>query len=211
MDDLAPLRAQMEEKQNAKRELVAKLREHNSKIMKIREEIKKVEPPKREKGTRTPNMIKKQIESLEFRISTSAFVPAQEKALLKQIRELQKELVVATKEHKVDAKLDEQYALLKAELSARGEVRSQANRLSAELEEIYQKIIRGGAEHAKKQEEMAEQKRQERIRARIKEARERRKKEEHEEMKPYMKEYEPYVSLEEIAEIKKKEPEKEEE
>ncbi len=216
MSDLPSARVVMEEKQKLKHELIDQLRARNEQIAKIREAIQAIEPPQRDNGKDSPARISKSIDALDFQISTSAFTPAQEKELLRRMQILKTQLAEATKHDKTNVKLDEQYTLLRAELEARTSLRKQISAIGDELEALYQTIIREGAEHAKKRKEIGEKRDEAHVRhqefeSRRKERadRTRHREEERKELEPYMKAHDPFVSLEEIAEIKKK-PQKEE-
>ncbi|MFH1095035.1 MAG: hypothetical protein V1728_02350 [Candidatus Micrarchaeota archaeon] len=209
MNDLPSARTTMEEKQKLKHGLIEQLRVHNEQIAKIRDAIQTIEPPQRDDGKDSPRRIAKSIEALDFQISTSAFTPAQEKELLRRMQILKKQLAETTQKQTVNTKLDEQYALLRAQLDARTALRKQISTIGDELEQLYQVIIKEGAEHAKARTQMREKRQEYDSRRKERTERTRHREEERKELEPYMKTYDSFVSLEEIAEIRKK-PQKEE-
>ncbi|MDE1798599.1 MAG: hypothetical protein KGH63_04305, partial [Candidatus Micrarchaeota archaeon] len=227
MEDLQAAREAMEQKTQRKRELINTLKGMNAKLMELREELNK-HAPAPVPARRTPTQrLQEQAEHMEFVIATSAYTPAQERAMLKELKAVQAKIGTAAVEQKASDQVRELRGKLRAQLEERAVVQKELDALRSELEAIYQVILKAGAEraqaYAKREEYKARQgQREDRGERRsseggrgprrfgnddrrsFAESKRKAREEERAEMAPYMKEVDPFVSLEEIAEIKKK-------
>ena len=194
----------LEELEKEKRKLVARIKEIGAALREKRKELSILSGSVRGKGGLSGGRMKAEVEKIEFQISTSAYTPAQEKQLIKRLAGAQKVLADAMKVDGVREKLDAAKAqadVLSAEYYA---VDGSLKRVRGELERLYTAII----EKNKESYQQARKARQDERNRREEEARRatvaHRRKEERSENEPYMKEVDPFVSLEEIAEIKRK-------
>ncbi len=211
MEDLQSARAAMEQKTQRKRELINQLKGMNAKLMELREELNK-HAPAAAPARRTPTQrLQEKAEHMEFVIGTSAYTPAQERAMLKELKLVQAQIGQASVQDKASAEVSALRAKLREQLTARAALQTELDALRSELETLYQVILKAGAEraqiHAQREEHKArqgERRAQDEGRRKVFDERRKAREEEKAEMAPYMKEVDPFVSMEEIAEIKKK-------
>ncbi|MFH1306634.1 MAG: hypothetical protein ABIH83_03190 [Candidatus Micrarchaeota archaeon] len=210
MEEKKSPQERMEQKIRDKKTLIRKLRETNNYSSQLQKELNAAFPRNADRKT-NPAKIKEKIDRIEFQIATSAYTPAQEKELIRKVEALKKEMEKAMKNSKEWEKVREIRDKLKEKRNERNGIRKELDKISKDLDEIYKSIIERGTksvmergERKKKWEEATGRaKRREEIKKRKGEERIEREKQK-KEMKPYMKEMNSFVSLEDIAEVKKK-------
>ena len=160
MEDLQAARAAMESKTARKRELINQLKGMNAKLMALREELNAHAPSVPARRTPTQRL-QEQAEHMEFVIATSAYTPAQERAMLKELKVVQAKIGTAAVADQASAQARELRSKLRAALDERSLVQKELDALRSELEAIYQVILKAGAEraqlHAKREEYKARQ------------------------------------------------------
>lgn len=207
--------SRMEELEAKKRELVSKIRQVNTELREKRQHIASLLPNIRGKGKMSGRRLVEEVEGIEFQISTTAFTPAQEKSLIKRLKKAKEELDAAMKVDGVREKLD----AARVEISALDrqylEIDGQIKAVRAELDTLYKDILSKNRQafeqrqHAREERQRQDGERRQRNEReegfrRMRSERDSRRSEERKEMEPFMKEVDPFVSLEEIAEIKRK-------
>lgn len=216
-DELQTARDLMDAKLERKRELLGVLKGLNTSLDALHLELDALRPQMQGAGKNSSGgRLREKAEKIEFQIATSAHTPAQEREMLKGLKVVQLELDRLKKDTKVFTQADTLREKIRAASQTRAEARHELDALRAELESLYQIIVKLGAERARAAGERRErvergnQERGERARrgeewkARNSE-RKKQNDEERADMAPYLKDsHDPYVSLEEIVEIKKK-------
>jgi uncharacterized coiled-coil DUF342 family protein len=197
------LRERMEQRSAEKKALISSLRAKNSEIAEL-ERTLAISLPKETAGKTSPGRIQEKLDKLEFSIATSAYTSAQEKDLVRQVSVLKKELDGAKKESGEWENAKKIRDALRARRDERRGIRETLDAISKELDELYKEIIEQGMKRAADR-KMREEKKEE-YEAREKKRSEKKKfaEEKRKESEPYMKEIDPFVSMEEIAEVKKK-------
>ncbi|PIT84082.1 hypothetical protein COU37_05495 [Candidatus Micrarchaeota archaeon CG10_big_fil_rev_8_21_14_0_10_45_29] len=203
MSEEPDLNAQMEEKSRLKKAKISRLREINGKMSQLQQELLSALPAQERSGP-NPRKIQESMDKLEFYIATSAYTPAQEKDLIRKVDALKKELKAATKDNEGWEKARKVRAELRDMRDERRAIRKELDALSAELDSLYQKIIAQGTQEVHKRREGEARREQGRTMAHKRERIRKEKELYRKEMEPYMKEVDPFVSLEDIAEVKKK-------
>ena len=203
MSEEPDLKAQMEEKSRLKKGKISRLREINGLVSALQQELAS-SLPAQERGGPNPRRIHESIDKLEFQIATSAYTPAQEKELIREVETLKKELNAAIKGNEGWERARKIRAELRNIRDERKAIRKELDALSAELDMLYQKIITQGTREVHKRREGEERREQGRAMAQKRDRIRKEKESYKKEMAPYMKEVDPFVSLEDIAEVKKK-------
>lgn len=203
MEQGEDLHQKMEQKSVEKQKLIKELRATSAQLMQLQKELE-AQAPKEAGGRMSPQRIQEKIDKLEFQIATAAYTPAQEKDLVRQVEILRKEFTVATKDSKEWAAANELRKQLREGRQKRKEIRKNLDALSLELDALYSKIIEKGK--ARAQDREIRKKKHEEYKEREHKREEYRKQRdaERQEIAPYMKEVDTFVSLEDIAEVKKK-------
>ncbi|VVB56837.1 Uncharacterised protein [uncultured archaeon] len=196
MTDVQALREAMQAKLARKREIIDKLKESNSAIEKAKQELMAL-PQTGRPGRNSPERLEEQADRLEFQIATSAYTPAQEKALIRKLDVIRLELAAAKKEFETSGIGAEARKRLSDARNERRALVGELQTLRKEIDTIYKQLKDTDAQRAA---ERAERQ----TRRSAGEERRKAREEERKEMEPYMKEVDPFVSLEEIAEIKRK-------
>jgi uncharacterized coiled-coil DUF342 family protein len=207
VSELETARAQMEEKVKKKRELIKQLRDMAQEISKMQEELKEALPKDRDVRKKSPDRIKEEIEKLEFQIATSAYTPVQEKNMIRRMKTLKAEYKNAIQNN---SEWKEVYAIkdkIRTKRKDRKKIKKELDSLSKELDELYKQIIAESAKNAKDRKARFERREDSTQRLKRREDYKKKKAAEKKEMEPYMKEIDSFVSLEDIAEIKKKQKE----
>lgn len=215
-DELLAARQKMEEKLERKRVLIAKLKELNASMDELHAKLEVLRPQMKSGAMAAAERLADRAEKLEFSISTSAYTPAQERELLKGLKEVQDKLAAAKAGSAAMGEADGLREKIRSIGAERAALRNELDAMRAELESLYQTILKlGASRHAER--EARERGRQE-YRAKVEDRQtrgrewkgrneERRKAEAEEraDMAPFLKDsHDPHVSLEEIVEIKKK-------
>lgn len=194
----------MQSKLQRKREIIEILKTSNETIEKLRHELMSLPAPATRTGrTRSPARLAEQIDHMEFTIATSAYTSKQEKDMIRDLEVMQAELAAAKAEAKASGDGAQVRFKLDAARDERRKLVGELQSLRKDIDSIYQQLK---AADEKRAEEMAERRERRAYGEEKRKARE----EEQKENEPYMKEVDPFVSLEEIAEIKRKPDEAEE-
>ncbi len=202
MTDVQALREAMQSKLARKREIIDKLKDSNAAVEKAKQELLAI-PETGRPGRNSLERLAEQADRMEFAIATSAYTPAQEKALLRKMDVIRLELEQAKKEAKASGAGAEARAKLDAVRNERRALVAELQVLRKEIDAIYKQLKDLDAQRAAERTERQ-------VRRSVGDEKRKAREEERKEMEPYMKEVDPFVSLEEIAEIKRKAGEAEE-
>jgi uncharacterized coiled-coil DUF342 family protein len=202
MTDVQALREAMQSKLARKREIIDKLKDSNAAVEKAKQELLAV-PETGRPGRNSLERLAEQADRMEFAIATSAYTPAQEKAMLRKMDVIRLELDQAKKEAQASGAGAEARAKLDSVRNERRSLVAELQVLRKEIDTIYKQLkdldVQRAAERTERQ-----------TRRTVGDERRKAREDERKEMEPYMKEVDPFVSLEEIAEIKRKASEAEE-
>jgi uncharacterized coiled-coil DUF342 family protein len=203
MEEKVDLHQVMEQKSAQKQKLIKELRASSSQLSQLQAELDAA-MPKGGGSKMNPGRIQERIDKLEFQIATAAYTPAQEKDLVRQVSLLKKEFDIAAKDSKEWAVVRELRQKLRNGRQERKEIRKNLDALSLELDALYSKIIEKGKQRV--EDRAVRQKKREEYKEREQKREEYRKQRdaERQEIAPFMKEVDTFVSLEDIAEVKKK-------
>lgn len=194
----------MQAKLQRKRSIIETLKTSNETIETLRRELMALPAAPRPMGrTRSPERLAEQIDRMEFQIATSAYTSKQEKDMIRELEAVQAELAAVKAEVKTSGQGAQVRGKLDAARDERRKLVGELQNLRKDIDSIYQQLK---AADEKRAEEMAERRERRSYGEEKRKARE----EEEKENEPYMKEVDPFVSLEEIAEIKRKPDEAEE-
>jgi len=193
-----------------RQEIIEKLKANNAIVSECRKSMDALIPQIRGKGSNRAFGLMRELERLEFAISTEADTPKKEKELIKRVREVKKELSTHKEIESIQKKIDEHRRALNSALSDIRNLEHQLADARKACDEAYAAVI---AER-KSAYEGRQKKRDDTRHREFSEQRERvgkaRKKEYDDEIGKYMKDYDDTVSMEEICIIEKKERKKEE-
>ncbi|MFA5107952.1 MAG: hypothetical protein WC492_00250 [Candidatus Micrarchaeia archaeon] len=204
MEGKDDLRALMEKKSKEKKDLISTLRQTNNEIVDIQKELDAKYPKGDSKKSSSPSRIQERIDKLEFFIATSAYTAAQEKDLIRKLDVLKKEFNAATKDSAQWVALKKLRDDLRAKRDSRKQIRKDLDAMSKELDAIYQSIIEQGTKNVEDRKNREARRDDAHFHARKREDERKYKDAQKKEMAPYMKELDSFVSLEDIAEVKKK-------
>jgi len=196
MTDVQALREAMQIKLQRKREIIDNLKASNSAIEAAKKELMAL-PSTGRTGRNSPERLAEQIDRLEFTIATSASTAKQEKDLIRQIDALRLELTQIQKEQQLSGVGAEARKKLETARDERRALVGELQTLRKEIDGIYKELKDSDAQRAQERTDRVERHSTTNDRRKARE-------EERKEMEPYMKEVDPFVSLEEIAEIKRK-------
>ncbi len=204
-DELLQAREQMDAKLKRKQELFAKLNGFGASLDALHQQFDALRPQLKGTGSGSSSRLHEKAEKIEFKIATEAHTPAQERDMLKELKVVQEQLSKLKAESLVFSKADGLRTQIRDISRQRADAKAELDGLRAELETIYQKIIKLGAARAQQFNERKERREQARQRDDYRSSKRKQMDEERAEMAPYLKEsHDPHVSLEEIVEIKKK-------
>lgn len=215
MEEQANPQKKLEELEAKKRELIEKIRGANTQLRQKREEIIKLVPALRGKAWVSGKKTRTEVDDIEFEIATRAYTPAQERLMLKRLKKAQEEMDQAIKLDGVRDKVEVARKELEGFEKARNDIATELDKTRAELDTVYKEVLAKNRENYSKMQEKREGERRQRDDRRDRERSHQRfergrrenaerRKEEMKEIEPYMKKHDDFVSLEEIAEIKKK-------
>jgi len=195
----------------AKRQgIIEKLKANNAIVAECRKNMDALIPQIRGKGSNRAFGLMRELERLEFAISTEADTPKKEKELIKQVREVKKELSTHKELEATQKKIDEQRRALHSAISDIRDLEHQLADARKSCDEAYAAVIT----ERKSAYEGRQKKRDEKRHKEFSDLQERvgraKKKEYDDEIGKYMKDYDDTVSMEEICIIEKKERKKEE-
>ncbi len=196
MTDVQALREAMQQKLARKREIIDQLKASNSAIEKAKQELMNL-PHTGRPGKVSPERLEEQADRLEFAIATCAYTPAQEKALLRKLDVIRLELLQVKKEYEASGAGAEARKHLETARNERRALVGELQTLRKEIDTIYKELKDTDAQRAAERTDRT-------VRRSGNDERRKAREEERKEMEPYMKEVDPFVSLEEIAEIKRK-------
>ncbi len=204
ISDIQALREAMQAKLQRKRTIIETLKNSNETVETLRRELMALPvAPRSASRSRSPERLAEQIDRMEFQIATSAYTSKQEKDMIRELEAVQAELAAARAEVKASGDGAQVRNKLDAARDERRKLVGELQTLRKDIDSIYQQLK---AADEKRAEEMAERRERRSYGEEKRKARE----EEAKENEPYMKEVDPFVSLEEIAEIKRKPDEAEE-
>jgi uncharacterized coiled-coil DUF342 family protein len=203
MTDVQALREAMQIKLQRKREIIDNLKASNSAIEAAKRELMSL-PSTGRPARNSPERLAEQIDRLEFTIATSAGNARQEKDLIRQIDALRLEMAQVKKEAEVSGIGAEARKKLETARDERRALVGELQTLRKEIDTIYKELKDSDAQRAQERTERT-------VHRSASDERRKAREEERKEMEPYMKEVDPFVSLEEIAEIKRKPGEQTEE
>ncbi len=202
--DITALRESMQAKLQRKRQIIETLKTSNETIEKLRRDLIALPaPPRGSERPRSPARLAEAVDKMEFQIATSAYTPAQERDMIRTLDGMQAELAAAKKEAHASGEGAALRGKLEVSRDERRKLVGELQTLRKDIDAIYQQLK---AADEKRAEEMNERRERRTFGEEKRKARE----EEEAELEPYMKEVDPFVSLEEIAEIKRKPGEAEE-
>lgn len=195
----------MEAKSKLKKEKISILRQVNKQLADLQKELDEAMPKDQQARSQNPARLQERVDKMEFYISTSAYTPAQEREMLRQVQEMRKELKKALADDKTWGKVREIRSKLRDARNQRKEIRKELDGLTAELDTLYKAIIAQGAKTAEKRRENEQKRTEFRERSYRREEYRKNQDAQRKEMAPYMKEVDSFVSLEDIAIVNKKE------
>lgn len=207
MESVEDPKQKLEALEAKKRELIDKIRNVNSSMRAKRDDVVKLVPSLRGRAWLHGERTKTAVDSIEFEISTSAYTPAQERLMLKRLKKAQGEMDEALKLEGVRGKVEAARKEMGELAAQRDAIDLELRTVRADLETTYKLILESNAAAYKQMKEKRQDQRREFEHSRRPQHRQQRpdrRKEEMNEMAPYMKQHDDFVSLEEIAEIKKK-------
>jgi len=193
----------MENKSKEKKDKISVLRAVNKELSELQTELEK-NMPKDVNRNKSPAALQKRIDKMEFHIATSAYTPAQEREMLKTITIVRKELKKAMADDKTWGKVREIRAKLREKRQKRKEIRKELDALSAELENLYKSIIAQGTKEVAHRKGMQKKRIEHKERTQKRREYAKQKEANRKEIAPYLKEVDGFVSLADIAEVKKK-------
>ncbi|VVC01934.1 Uncharacterised protein [uncultured archaeon] len=184
--------------------IIEKLKARNPQVVEARRKIAEMVPAIRGSGASHTMRLAAEAEHIEFSIATEAYTPKKEKELIKRLRDIRQEL----SKHK---EIDDARKAVDAERHRLHELFSDVRSLEHELDDArkkcdaaYGEVLaerKAAYETRQKGREERKQKQFEELKTRV---REERRKQYDDEIKPYMKNYDDTVSMDEIVEIEKK-------
>jgi len=196
MTDVQALREAMQIKLQRKREIIDNLKASNSAIEAAKKELMSL-PSTGRPGRNSAERLAEQIDRMEFAIATTASTAKLEKDMIRKLDVLRLELTTIQKEAQLSGIGAEARKKLETARNERRALVGELQTLRKEIDTIYKELKDSDAQRA--------QERTERTTHRsASDERRKSREEERKEMEPYMKEVDPFVSLEEIAEIKRK-------
>lgn len=198
----------MENKSREKKEKISTLRQVNKELAELQTQLDEAMPKDIANRGQSPAMLQKKIDKMEFHIATTAYTPAQEREMLREVQDARKEMQKANADDKTWGKVREIRSKLREKRQLRKDIRKNLDALSAELDVLYKSIIAQGTKDVENRKDMYKKREESKERSFKHREFRQRKDAERKEMAPYMKEMDSFVSLEDIAEVKKK-PKKE--
>ncbi len=189
----------------SRRGIIDKLKEKNPLVMDARKKLAELVPAIRGQGASHTMKLAAEAEHIEFSIATEAYTPKKEKDLIKHLRGIRKELArhreaddarkaVDAKRHELHAAVSEIRELEHELDSVREKCDTVYGEILAERKAAYEQRERGREERKARQlAELQQRVKQERIR------------QHDDELKPYLKDYDDTVSMDEICQIEKRE------
>jgi len=188
----------------ARQGIIEKLREKNPQVSQARRKIAEMVPVIRGSGASHTMKLAAEAEHIEFSIATEAYTPKKEKELIKRLRDIRQEL----SKHK---EIDDARKAVEAERRRLHELVSEIRFLERGLDEArkkcdaaYAEVLaerKAAYEARQKNREERRQKQYDELKHRV---HEQKKREYADEIKPYMKDYDDTVSMDEIVQIEKK-------
>jgi uncharacterized coiled-coil DUF342 family protein len=197
----------MEAKSREKKEKIALLRSANKDLSDLQAQLEQEMPKDTATRSQNPSRLQERIDKMEFYIATSAYTPAQEREMLRNVQAERAELKKALADDKTWAGVRAIRSKLREKRQQRKDIRKELDGLSAELDRLYKSIIEQGTKDVAQRKDAQKKRFEARERGARHEDDRRRRDAERQELAPYMKEMDSFVSLEDIAEVKKKKKE----
>jgi len=194
----------MEQKSQLKKDKISVLRQVNKQLADLQDKLDAAMPKTDTARSQNPARLQEQVDKMEFYIATTAYTPAQEREMYREVQEVRKRLKQALAEDTVWGKVRAIRGKIREARNQRKEIRKELDSLSAELDGLYKSIIAQGAKSNEQRKEQEHRRSEGRERPYRHDDLRKSREAERSEMAPYMKEMDSFVSLEDIAIVKKK-------
>lgn len=196
----------------AKRQsIIEQLKAKNPLVNDARKKVAEAIPAVRGKSAGQAGGLFRELERLEFEISTSAYTPKKEKELLKRLRVVKAEVSKHKELNEARAKLDSERAALNLLISGIKSLEHELFEVRKACDLAYAEVLAERKSAYESRQHRREEKEHKKFEQHEHRARSERKKQYDEDIGKYMKDYDDTVSMEEICVFEKKEKGKKDE